>query len=48
VVDAPPELVTKWRAAAQPIVADWVKATPDGAKVLDSYRHELAGVEAGH
>lgn len=47
VIDAPPALVATWRAEAEPIVAAWAKATPDGDAVLRAYRQQLADVEAG-
>lgn len=47
VINAPPELVAAWRAQAEPIVAAWAKATPDGDTVLRAYRQQLADVEAG-
>jgi TRAP-type C4-dicarboxylate transport system substrate-binding protein len=46
-VVAPPELVAKWRAQAQPVIEQWARATPDGDKVLAAYRQKLADVTAG-
>jgi TRAP-type C4-dicarboxylate transport system substrate-binding protein len=34
--------VALWKARLKPITDEWVKATPDGAKVLAAYRAELA------
>jgi len=36
-----------WRAKTEPVVADWVKSTPDGEKVLAKYHELLAAVQAG-
>jgi TRAP-type C4-dicarboxylate transport system substrate-binding protein len=38
--------LAQWKARVQPIVDEWVKATPNGAKVLASYRAEIAKIEA--
>jgi TRAP-type transport system periplasmic protein len=32
----------------QPVIADWTKATPNGAAVLAAYRAEIAKLRAGH
>ncbi len=37
-----------WQNKIAPLVDDWAKNTPDGAKVLAAYRQELAAVKAGH
>jgi TRAP-type C4-dicarboxylate transport system substrate-binding protein len=37
----------RWRARLQPVIDDWLKATPDGARVLAAFREELAKVRAG-
>lgn len=47
VIDAPPEIAAKWRAQAEPIVADWARTTPGGDKVLAAFEGELAKVKAG-
>jgi TRAP-type transport system periplasmic protein len=47
VIDAPPDVAAKWRAQAEPVAAEWARATPGGEKVLDAYRSELAKVKAG-
>ena len=36
-----------WHQKLQPLEADWIARTPDGAKILAAYRAELAKVEAG-
>jgi len=33
--------LSRWSKAAEPIVADWEKDTPDGAKVLDQFKKQL-------
>lgn len=47
VIDAPPELVARWRAQAAPVTADWARRAPDGEKVLQAFRAELVKVNAG-
>jgi TRAP-type C4-dicarboxylate transport system substrate-binding protein len=32
----------RWKTMLAPITEDWVKATPDGAKVLEAYKQEVA------
>jgi len=34
----------KWRKTVAPIVDEWVKNTPDGAKVLAAFREEVEKV----
>jgi len=43
---APTELA-KWRQTVAPIVEFWVKATPDGAKVLAAFRGEVEKARKG-
>ena len=38
--------LAQWKARVQPIIDEWVKATPDGAKVLAAYRAEVAKIQA--
>lgn len=40
--------VAKWRAAMQPVVAGWTKSLPDGARVVEAFRAELAAIRAGN
>jgi TRAP-type C4-dicarboxylate transport system substrate-binding protein len=47
IVTLPAEVEQKWRAAMAPVVDDFVKTTPDGAKVLAAFRAETAKVKAG-
>jgi TRAP-type C4-dicarboxylate transport system substrate-binding protein len=42
----PPELAT-WKKLIEPVVADWVKRTPDGAHVLATFRREIAAIRTG-
>lgn len=42
-----PAAEAEWRKLLQPVTDDWVKQTPDGAKVLAAYRAEIATVRAG-
>jgi TRAP-type C4-dicarboxylate transport system substrate-binding protein len=37
----------RWKEAVAPVTDDWVKATPDGDKVLAAFRAEIAAVRAG-
>jgi len=37
-----------WRKAADGVIADWVKATPNGEAVLAAYRAAIAESRAGH
>jgi TRAP-type C4-dicarboxylate transport system substrate-binding protein len=34
--------LSRWSKAADPVVADWEKDAPDGAKVLDEFKKRLA------
>jgi TRAP-type C4-dicarboxylate transport system substrate-binding protein len=42
-----PAEAARWKRKLQPVVDDWVKATPDGARVLAAFRDELAKVRSG-
>lgn len=48
IIDLTPEQTAAWQKKLAPLVDNWVKDTPDGAKVLAAYRAELANIEAGH
>jgi len=37
----------RWKELVAPVTEEWVKATPDGAKVLAAFRAEIAAVRAG-
>jgi TRAP-type transport system periplasmic protein len=37
----PPQEKERWKKALEPIVKSWTAKTPDGAKVLETYRAEL-------
>jgi TRAP-type C4-dicarboxylate transport system substrate-binding protein len=37
----------RWKKRLQPVTDEWIKATPDGAKVLAAYRAELTKIRAG-
>lgn len=37
----------RWRSAAEPVIGEWAKATPNGERVLSTYRSLLADVAAG-
>ena len=36
-----------WKSKIEPVIADWEKRTPDGAKVLAAFRKEIAAIRAG-
>ena len=48
IVDLTPEQTAAWQKKLAPLVDNWVRATPDGEKVLAAYRAELATIEAEH
>jgi TRAP-type C4-dicarboxylate transport system substrate-binding protein len=37
----------RWKAKLDPVVQEWLKNTPDGPKVLEAFRKELAKARAG-
>jgi TRAP-type C4-dicarboxylate transport system substrate-binding protein len=43
----PPQELAKWKRRIAPVIADWEKRTPDGAKVLAAFRKEIAAIRAG-
>ena len=43
----PADEEARWKARAEPVTEEWVKATPDGAQVLAAYRAEIAAIRAG-
>jgi TRAP-type C4-dicarboxylate transport system substrate-binding protein len=45
VKQVPDAEVAEWKARVQPVVDEWIKATPDGAKVLAAYRAEIAKIK---
>jgi len=47
IVAVPPEIEAKWRQTVTPVIDDWVKATPDGEKVLAAFRAETGKIRAG-
>lgn len=47
IVTLPAATEAKWRVAVTPVIDEWVKSTPDGAKVLAAFRAETAKVKAG-
>jgi TRAP-type C4-dicarboxylate transport system substrate-binding protein len=42
-----PEEEARWKERVAPVTEAWVKATPDGARVLAAFRTEVARVSAG-
>ena len=46
VAELDPAELARWKKMVAPLVDAWVKATPDGAKVLAAYRAELAAIRA--
>ncbi|MGH7088009.1 MAG: TRAP transporter substrate-binding protein [Stellaceae bacterium] len=43
----PPAELANWKKRIEPVIADWVKRTPDGAHVLAAFRKEIAAIRAG-
>ena len=41
-----PQAEAEWRRLVKPVADEWVKSTPDGAKVLAAYRAEIAKIRA--
>jgi TRAP-type C4-dicarboxylate transport system substrate-binding protein len=37
----------QWKAALQPLAREWAQGVPDGAKVLEAFRAEVAAMRAG-
>jgi TRAP-type C4-dicarboxylate transport system substrate-binding protein len=48
IVTVPPDIAAKWKQTVTPVIDEWVKATPDGDKVLAEFRKEYAQAKAGH
>jgi TRAP-type C4-dicarboxylate transport system substrate-binding protein len=48
IIELTPEQTMAWQKKLEPLNDNWVKTTPDGAKVLAAYRAEIAKIEAGH
>jgi len=46
-VSLTPEQAAKWREKVAPVTAHWVKATPNGEKILATYREFLAKAKSG-
>ena len=46
VAELDPAELERWKKMVAPLVDEWVKSTPDGAKVLAAYRAELASLRA--
>ncbi len=42
-----PKEAAIWKKRIEPVVANWMKHTPDGAKVLAAFRNEIADIRAG-
>ena len=38
--------LAQWKARAQPVIDEWIKSTPDGARVLAAYRAEIESIRA--
>ena len=36
-----PDEERKWKKILAPITDEWIEATPDGARILDSYKKEV-------
>jgi len=42
-----PEQEARWRRTVEPVAEEWAKATPDGERLLGTYRRLVAEVKAG-
>jgi TRAP-type C4-dicarboxylate transport system substrate-binding protein len=42
-----PEQEKQWKAALDPVVKEWAQSTPDGARVLEAFRAEVAAMRSG-
>jgi TRAP-type C4-dicarboxylate transport system substrate-binding protein len=47
VVELPQAELDRWNKTLAPVTAEWVKATPNGAKVLSAFRAELGKIRNG-
>ena len=47
IVSLAPAEAARWKAAAKPIVDEWVRRTPNGAKILAAFRKEIEKIRAG-
>jgi TRAP-type C4-dicarboxylate transport system substrate-binding protein len=45
VKQVPEAELAQWKARVQPTIEEWVKNTPDGGRVLVSYRAEIAKIQ---
>ena len=42
-----PDELKRWQVRMRPVISNWVKATPDGERVLSAFRKEIADIRAG-
>lgn len=42
-----PAEAARWKKRIEPVIANWVKSTPDGAHVLAAFRNEVENIRAG-
>ena len=42
IYDPPPDVMAQWEKAAAPMAAEWIKRTPNGAKILAEFKAERA------
>jgi TRAP-type transport system periplasmic protein len=47
IVNLTPEQQANWRAKVQPVIEEWVAATPGSPKVLDAFKSEIVKAKAG-
>jgi len=43
----PPAELAKWKKRIEPVIANWVKSTPDGERVLAAFRKEIVAIRSG-
>ena len=47
VAQLPPEEEARWAKRVEPVIEEWVRDTPDGARVLAAFRAEVKKIRAG-
>jgi len=47
IAQLPPDEEARWKAKVAPVIEEWTRDTPDGARVLAAFRSEVAKIRAG-
>jgi len=42
-----PQEEARWKKAVEPVTKEWTKSTPDGVRVLQTFRTAVAAFEKG-